>query len=93
METRPGDLVVPDPFGQFFGWCWTLLDNIRPIWTNSDHSACLDPYYWTRLFRPVYLDLSIWTCLLGPIYFDLSLWPHLLRSVFLPLTRFFGFKS
>ena len=80
--TRPGDLVVPDPFGHFFGWFQTLLDHIGPIWTNLNHSVCLDQSFWTRLFRTVYLDLSIWTCIFGPVSLDLSLWTRLFGPVY-----------
>ena len=45
------------------GKFWTILDHIRPILTNLDHSFNLDLSILTRLFRHVYLDMSILTCL------------------------------
>ena len=64
-KTRQGDLVVPDPFTQFF--------NKPKNWTILNHSVYKNPSIWTRLFGLVYLDPSIETCLLGPVYLDLSL--------------------
>ena len=77
--------------------CWTLLDNflvdfdlIGQYLTNLDHSVCLDPSIWPRLFGRVYLDVSIGTFLYGPVYWDMSLWPHLFGPVYLRWTRLFG---
>ena len=86
LTTRPGDLVMPDPFGRFFGWFWTILDQFGYIWTILSS--------WTSLFLPVfmgpvYLDPSIWTCLFGPVYLDLSL----LTQIFWPIYFDYIFKS
>ena len=86
LQTRPGNLVVPDPFGQVFSWFWTILDHIGPVWTNLDNSVNLDMSIWTRLFGPVYLDLSIWSCLFGHVYLDLSIWTCLGGPIYLDLS-------
>ena len=55
-KTRPGDLVMPDPFGRFF---LLILDHIGPIWIYLDNSVFLDLSIFTRLFGSVSLDPSI----------------------------------
>ena len=77
IETRPGDLVVPDPFLRFFrcffGPYLTILDRFGPF--------C----FWTCKFWPVYLDLSTWTCHFWHILLDLSLWARLFGFVLGPV--------
>ena len=98
IRTRPKDLVVLDPFGQVFGWFWTIFDVIGPISTNMDHSVYWDPSFCTRLFGPGYLDLSSWICLLGLVYWehvsvDPSIWTRLFGHVSLDTyigSRMFG---
>ena len=70
VKTRPGDLVMPDPFGHFLGWFWTILDQ-------------LDIFGPFCLLWPVYLEPSIWICLFGPVCLDLSLWTHMFWPIYL----------
>ena len=88
IQTRPWDLVVPDPFGPFFGWFWSWLDHIGQIWVQLWPFGLLgpvylDPFIWTCLFGPVYLVQSNWTCHFGPIYLAPSIWTHLFWPVYL----------
>ena len=90
---------MPDPFGHFLGWFWTILDQFWCIWTILSS--------WTSLFGPVYLDLSlltrlfghvsfaqyIWTHIFGYFFFYLSIWTHLIGPIYLDpsiCTHLFG---
>ena len=85
-KTRPGDLVVLDPFGPFYFRFWTIFHHFGPFGTLLFGPVFLGLSFWACLFGPLYLDLSIWTFPFAPIYLARSIWTRLFGPVYLNLS-------
>ena len=80
-----GDLVVPDPFGEFFSVgfvpIWTIL-SIKTSIFGLFKPFYFEPSSWTCMFGPVYMVRSIGTCLFGPVHLAQYIWTLLPHKIY-----------